>query len=424
MFRRSAKNLPSSVSPVPLQASGAKSRTQGTMKYARFLVIGLATIIIGMGEAHAQRENTPRAGGNGGAAFSLNCPPNMILIGLTGREGNFVDQVQGVCSHYNVAGQRVGGQLPTNPTSAGSNTGGIGWQRICGGQTALTSIGGRAGLVVDELFRNCKTVGPNGLATNPSFTDGGTVGGSNSSAPVFNLSCPSDKFADRIVGQAGNLVDQIGLSCIPAPLAATAIQQLTLATPSAISGTSITGTVTLNGYARTAINVALSAAGTQGAAVPASVTVPENSRSAQFNLTSNPDTAGCPLVNATALNTTRNARAVFTPPPPANAGYTFNLVNPPSGLRYFLNTPVPGRICLGDNCRTLPLLLVSRGSSVTFASNAPNTLSVPASVSFTSASSAANVDMTAGSSPGCAIVTATLNDVRIRKVVLVDSLPQ
>src|SRR5687768_16912041 len=105
MFPRSAKNLPSFVSPVPLQASGPKSRTQGTMKYARFLVIGLATLIIA-GEAQAQREATARAGGNGGVAFSLNCPQNMILIGLRGREGNLVDQIQGVCSQYNVAGER------------------------------------------------------------------------------------------------------------------------------------------------------------------------------------------------------------------------------------------------------------------------------------------------------------------------------
>lgn len=423
MFPRPADHVLSFFSPVSLLASVLRLRTQGTMKFARFLVIGLATLTIVTGEAYAQRENTARAGGNGGASFSLNCPPNMILIGLKGREGNLVDQVRGVCSRYDVAGQRVGATDETNPESAGSNTGGIEWQLMCDGQTALTSIGGRAGLVVDELFRNCKTVGPNGLATNPAFTGGGTVGGSNSSATVFNLSCPNDKFADRIVGRAGDFVDQIGLSCIPVPLAATAIQQLTLATPSAISGTGITGTVTLNGYARNAINVLLNTAGAPGAAVPASIIVPENSRSAQFNLTSSPNTAGCPVVNATALNTTRSSQAVLTPPPPANAGYTFSLVNPPTSLRYFLNTPVPGRICLGDNCRT-PIPLVGRGGSVTFASNAPSTLSVPASVSFTITSSAANVDMTAGSSPGCAIVTSTFNDVRIRKVVLIDTLPQ
>ena len=411
MFQRLRKSVPSFL------------RSDSVMtRYARILMIALAILAIS-GEAYAQREATTLAGGNGGAGFSLNCPPNMILIGLRGREGNLVDQVQGVCSRYNVAGERVGATATTSPASAGSNTGGIPWERMCGGQTALTSIGGRAGLVVDELFRNCKTVDPNGLATNPSFTDGGTVGGSNSSAPVFNLSCPNNKFADRIVGRAGDFVDQIGLSCIPAPLAATAIQQLTLATASAISGTSITGTVTLNGYARTAINVALSAAGAQGAAVPASVTVPENARSVQFNLTSSPDTAGCPLVNAAALNTTKSARTVLTPPPPSNAGFTFSLVNPPAGLRYFVNTPVAGRICLGDNCRTLSVLGF-RGGSPTFASNAPNTLSVPATVSFTSGSSSADVAMTAGSSPGCAVVTATLNDVRIRKVVLVDTLPQ
>jgi hypothetical protein len=418
MFPRSAKHLPSFVSPVPFLASALRSRTQGSMKYARFLVIGLATLIILAGEAHAQREPTLLAGGNGGATFSLNCPPNMILIGLRGREGNFVDQVRGVCSHYNVAGQRVGNTALTDP--AGSNTGGIEWQLICDGQTALTSIGGRAGFIVDELFRGCKTVAPSGLATTPTFAGGGTVGGSNSSAQVFNLPCPNDKFADRIVGRAGDLVDKIGLSCIPAPLAATAIQQLTLGRPSAISGTSITGTVTLNGYARNAINVLLNTAGAPGAAVPASITVPENSRSAQFNLTSNPNTAGCPLVNATALNTNRIARAVFTPPPPANAGYTFSLVNPPPGLRYFLNTPVPGRICFSGKCST-----PSNGfGNVSFTSNAPGTLSVPASVSFNILASAVDVNMTSGSSPGCAIVTSTLAGVTIRKVVLVDALPQ
>ncbi len=424
MFPRSANRVPSFLSAVPFLPSGLKSRTQGTMKFARFLVIGLATLVFVTGEAHAQRENTPRAGGNGGASFSLNCPPNMILIGLRGREGNFVDQVRGVCSPYNVAGQRVGATALTSPTSAGSSTGGVPWEMMCGGQTALTSIGGRAGLIVDELFRACKTVASSGLATTPTFAPDETVGGSNSSAPVFNLPCPNNKFADRIVGRAGDFVDQIGLSCIPAPLAATAIQQLTLGTPTAISGTSITGTVTLNGYARNAINVVLNTTGAQGAAAPASITVPENSRSAEFNLSSNSNTAGCPVVNATALSTTKSARAVLTPPPPANAGYTFSLVNPPSGLRYFQGTAVPGRICFHAKCITTAPNIGRDGSSVSFASSAPSTLSVPASVSFNAGTLSLNVNMTAGSSPGCAIVTSTFNGVAIRKVVFVDVLPQ
>ena len=112
MFPRSAKRVPSFLSLVALLASGLKSRTQGRMKYARFLTFGLATIVISAGEAQAQRQATARMGGNGGTTFSLECPQNMILIGLRGREGNFVDQVRGVCSKYNVAGQRVGTHFP------------------------------------------------------------------------------------------------------------------------------------------------------------------------------------------------------------------------------------------------------------------------------------------------------------------------
>ena len=113
---------------------------------------------------------------------------------------------------------------------------------MCGDQTALTSIGGRAKFYVDELFRNCKTVSPSGLATNPVFVDDATVGGSNSSAQVFNLNCPNDKFADRIVGRAGDLVRPIEYELHPSPLAAIAINELTLGTTS-VSGTSIVGSV-------------------------------------------------------------------------------------------------------------------------------------------------------------------------------------
>ena len=230
MLQRSSKQVrrfAESASLLCLLVSCSK-RTHCSANQVLSAVMALATLSLFPIEASAQRENTPRAGGNGGTSFSLECPQNMIL-GLRGRAGNFIDQVRGVCSKYDAAGQRIGSTALTNPASAGG-TGGGEWEMMCGGQTALTSIGGRAGLVVDQLFRACKTVAPSGLATAPAFADGIKVGG-NSSAPVFNLPCPNDKFADRIVGRAGNLVDQIGLSCIPAPLAATRIKQLTLGTP-------------------------------------------------------------------------------------------------------------------------------------------------------------------------------------------------
>ncbi len=39
-----------------------------------------------------------KAGGEGGAPFTINCGPNGKLVGFTGTAGNYINQLNGICS--------------------------------------------------------------------------------------------------------------------------------------------------------------------------------------------------------------------------------------------------------------------------------------------------------------------------------------
>jgi len=168
-----------------------------------------AGLLAAAGVSFAQ--DTTIAGGRGGQPFALYCDggPSTALVGIRGREGSYVDRVQGVCVQVNFDGTWQGNTFNTG--SAGGS-GGNAFTLTCARDRAITAITGRAGIYVDKLKVGCARIGPEGRITGDVEYLGG-VAGSPGNNNFGELSCRDGNAARAIIGRAGIYVDAIGLRC-------------------------------------------------------------------------------------------------------------------------------------------------------------------------------------------------------------------
>ncbi|MEY4578555.1 MAG: hypothetical protein RL701_3258, partial [Pseudomonadota bacterium] len=121
-------------------------------------------------QALLQPHITGPAGGPGGDTYTRGCPTNMVLIGLRGRSGWWLDSVGVVCSQYDASGQRVGAAYATDLNELAGGDGGTYFSRICTGNRAVTGITGKAGDYLDHLEVECRNIGVQGTASTPAVT--------------------------------------------------------------------------------------------------------------------------------------------------------------------------------------------------------------------------------------------------------------
>lgn len=98
---------------------------------------------------------TAAAGGSGGSLYTLMCPTDQILVGLTGRIGNggsgLNDMIGGVCAPVSGSGQ--GSYTQT----VGSNFGGsVAYTSLCAPGLAVAGLRGGAGNLVDRTQIVCR----------------------------------------------------------------------------------------------------------------------------------------------------------------------------------------------------------------------------------------------------------------------------
>jgi hypothetical protein len=264
-------------------------------------------------------------------SFTLVCPPNMLVIGASSRDG-VPDSFD--CSMYQADGHRFGTPMTvafppsnnpitkfieaTNPIRPPLVT------VSCPGDQALTSLRTHIDptherLGIDYVDVYCAGVGANGGQT--ISTKAGNMPTSPIRTPNGAVTCPVTKFAKGMVGVSGG----IALDCIDAPVIANTVASVSLSSQHTVSGTAVQGTVTLNGNAVGPISVALSVVGAPGAVLPTSVTVPDGAHFTTFQVQSALSTAGCSTVKATLGATTVSDPLIFTPAPPGGASFSFSL---------------------------------------------------------------------------------------------------
>jgi hypothetical protein len=160
---------------------------------------------------------TDPAGGSGGSPYTLACPSGSVAIGIQGRAGANVDQVQVRCQAIGTAVQVAAGAVgatltgPVTTTSPAGGSGGTSYSLSCPAGFVMIGVSGRVGVfgagVVDQLRVECAKLAGSGSFTTP------TVGSVFPNSITYSLICSEGRVATGIQGRAGNLVDRIQVRC-------------------------------------------------------------------------------------------------------------------------------------------------------------------------------------------------------------------
>ena len=176
------------------------------MKYLRrcavVIIIGCAAfpLLVQSGSS-----NLPAHGGGGGNSFSLDCGDAGVLVGVSGRSGQWLDRLQARCTKISTQGNWVGDVFTTE--SAGG-TSGTSFTRNCPVNTVVKGISGRFGWYVHRLSLRCEPLGSSGSTSTIN------AAGSQSGDQSFNLeSCANGRPARGFHGKAGGYIDSAGLIC-------------------------------------------------------------------------------------------------------------------------------------------------------------------------------------------------------------------
>jgi hypothetical protein len=170
----------------------------------------VAAIVLLMGSTAmpALAADTPTIGGPGGGAFRLICANGMFLVGVTGRAGDFLDQVEPICATIDARG-RWRGVLRTGPATGGS--GGRSFTTLCQDNGVVVGFSGYAHKYVFNISLSCRRTGPNGVERRIALPV--RVGGALNIGSTAGFDCGADRAAHGLVGGSGIYIDRIGLAC-------------------------------------------------------------------------------------------------------------------------------------------------------------------------------------------------------------------
>lgn len=156
---------------------------------------------------HAGAASLPSGGNNNtpGSIFSLDCGDSKVLVGLSGRSGAAINQLNPHCISISNTGSWIGSiSLPN------SSVGGSSGQFIsgdCPRDTVIAAVTGRYTTSINRISLVCKSL------TNTSFSSlvfTGSVLGLQSFASPF---CANNKPARGFHGRAGSSINSLGLIC-------------------------------------------------------------------------------------------------------------------------------------------------------------------------------------------------------------------
>ncbi|MCC7537286.1 MAG: hypothetical protein IT379_13775 [Deltaproteobacteria bacterium] len=163
-------------------------------------------------------------GGGGGDPFTDLCAVGSVLVGIAGRSGARVDQIQPICAQLlfetdaSTTPERTF-RIRRGPVTFGLQHGGGGGTAFddrCAGDDVVISMAGRSGSEIDQIGIECGrlTIERSGATwvvrvTSTGFTParGGTGGG------PFTFVCPSPGAGAGLAGRAAARLDQITLYC-------------------------------------------------------------------------------------------------------------------------------------------------------------------------------------------------------------------
>jgi hypothetical protein len=149
-------------------------------------------------------------GGDAGTAFDLTCGTDGVLVGISGKANQWVDQLTARCVKVKSNGDWNGSVFTRGPAGGTSGTS-IG-PRDCPAGSAVAGISGRHGWYLHSLRLACYDLGANGTISGGSTAtlDFGVAGGDRSWTWEV---CPNAKPGKGFRGRSGWYVDAIRFVC-------------------------------------------------------------------------------------------------------------------------------------------------------------------------------------------------------------------
>ena len=151
-------------------------------------------------------------GGSGGESFDVDCGVDSVLVGLTGRSGAWLDQIQAICVQVDESGKWIGS--PTKISTPKGGDGGLAFSQQCEEHHAVAGISGG---VIDEqttsLQTHCRRLLNANSTTGNLIGVTGTAGGAPDDGNILSVQCSETAVAKGIHGKSANFLDNLGLNC-------------------------------------------------------------------------------------------------------------------------------------------------------------------------------------------------------------------
>jgi len=185
-----------------------------------FIAAAILLLLMGSGQP-ASATNFPAIGGSGDATAVDRCPPGMYLVGLKGRKGVWIDQVQIVCAPVTPAVYGAG--FDPNPVSGGTGrkwygpirggNGGAPVENGCWTGEVVTTAGFwiSPSKQVISIYLPCSPVGTHAIGRSEAGFEGSRT--AMGATELANTSCPAGETATGFTIRYGKAVNAMGLIC-------------------------------------------------------------------------------------------------------------------------------------------------------------------------------------------------------------------
>jgi len=155
----------------------------------------------------------------GGMPYDDACPSGQVLMGFTGslaQVSGYNGQISAQCGILQTAMSNgttvvhvaLGATLPTRGAQAAQS-----WTRSCPVDQVVVGMGGRSGLLVDQLIFRCAPIAISGAGYKVGVTDDLNPIGQNGGSAFPQTDCPTNQVASVARIRAGDAIDAFGLAC-------------------------------------------------------------------------------------------------------------------------------------------------------------------------------------------------------------------
>ena len=156
---------------------------------------------------------TQTAGGTGGTRYDRACGDDEVMVGLSGKAGQWLDGMAPWCVPLGQNGRWQSAPHPLASTGGDPPWPAKPFKSICPTNSAVSGFSGKEGQYLNFLMIECRALGSDGRLTGPLLPI--PAGGGNEGTAFSSIRCADNQPATGAHGKSGIYVDSFGLKCTP-----------------------------------------------------------------------------------------------------------------------------------------------------------------------------------------------------------------